>query len=144
MIRYGCEFYGYNIGITSYDELCENSYGLGWFAAWYFTIFIMIGVMVLVSLFTGVIITSMDLLRDTSKAEAIIFAQAKKMKESYYYDDQSYDHLLEIFEIIDTDSNGLLSVSYLYHQKKTLHIILSLFNNLFSLLLFVCHILFSA
>lgn len=76
----------------------------------------MIGVMVLISLFTGVIITSMDLLRDTSKAETIIFNQAKKMKEFYYYDDQSYDNLLEIFEIIDIDENGLLSVRLLFFE----------------------------
>lgn len=91
--------------------LCENAFGLGWFAAWYFVIFVMIGIMVLVSLFSGVIITSMDLLRDSSKAEAKVMNQAKRMQRLYFYDDQSFDNLLEIFEIIDTDSNGFLSVS---------------------------------
>jgi hypothetical protein len=90
---------------------CEHSYGLGWIAAWYFIIFIMIGVMVLVSLFTGVIITSMDLLRDTTKAERKVREQAKKVQKKYGYDDQSCDNLLEIFEILDTDDNGSISVS---------------------------------
>lgn len=72
----------------------------------------MIGVMVLVSLFTGVIITSMDLLRDTTKAEVKIMEQARTMQSHFYYDDQSFDNLLEIFEIIDTDSNGTLSVRF--------------------------------
>jgi hypothetical protein len=73
----------------------------------------MLGVMVLVSLFTGVIITSMDLLRDTSKAELRVLEEAKKMQQTYAYDDQAFDHLLEIFEIVDTDANGFLSVSHL-------------------------------
>lgn len=108
--RYGCDLYGYDTGIDSYDLLCDHSYGLGWFAAWYFVIFIMIGVMVLVSLFTGVIITSMDLLRDTSKAELKILKQARTVQHHLYYDDQSFDNLLEIFETIDSDCNGTLSV----------------------------------
>jgi hypothetical protein len=90
---------------------CEHSYGLGWIAAWYFIIFIMIGVMVLVSLFTGVIITAMDLLRATANAERKVLEQAGKMQEKYGYDDQSFYNLLEIFEILDTDDNGSISVS---------------------------------
>jgi hypothetical protein len=90
---------------------CEHSYGLGWIAAWYFIFFIMIGVMVLVSLFTGVIITAMDLLRATANAERKVLEQAGKMQEKYGYDDQSFYNLLEIFEILDTDDNGSISVS---------------------------------
>jgi ABC-type multidrug transport system fused ATPase/permease subunit len=112
--RYGCDLYGYDTGLDEYDMLCENSFGLGWYAAWYFIVFIMIGVMVLVSLFTGVIITSMDLLRDSFKAEVKVMSQAKQMQHHYFYDDQSFDNLLEIFEIIDIDSNGFLSVSLFF------------------------------
>jgi hypothetical protein len=103
--------YGYHTGVAEFDELCDQSQGLGWVAAWYFIVFIIIGVMVLVSLFTGVIITSMDLLRDTSKAEKDILSKAKIMQELFYYDDQAFDRLLEIFEMIDIDQNGLLSVN---------------------------------
>jgi hypothetical protein len=90
---------------------CEHSYGLGWIAAWYFIIFIMIGGMILVSLFTGVIITAMDHFRATANAERKVEKQAKEMQQKHGYDDQSYDNLFEIFEILDTDDNGSISVS---------------------------------
>lgn len=96
-----------------YDPPCTNPKALGWIAAWYFIIFIILGVMVLLSLFVGVIITSMELLKEGLKEEANVLAKVKEIQKQYNISDSSIEHLLEIFEIIDVGSNGKLTLDEL-------------------------------
>jgi hypothetical protein len=109
--RYGCDFYGYETGDLEYDSQCEQPQGLGWFAAWYFAIFIVFGVFVLISLFVGVIITSMELLREGIQEENEVWRKVKLMQKSHTLNDASIDNLLEIFNLVDTGQNGKLTVS---------------------------------
>lgn len=108
--RYGCDFYGYDTGDLEYDSQCEDPCGLGWFAAWYFALFIIFGVFVLISLFVGVIITSMELLREGIQEENEVWKKVKLMQKSHNLDDASVDNLLEIFNLVDTGQNGKLTV----------------------------------
>jgi hypothetical protein len=125
-LRYGCDFYGYDTGDLEYDSQCEHPSGLGWFAAWYFALFIVFGVFVLISLFVGVIITSMELLREGVAEENEVWRKVKLLQnkakdvgeaggavsESQFHslDDASIDNLLEIFNLVDTGHNGKLTV----------------------------------
>lgn len=93
-----------------YDSQCEHPIGLGWFAAWYFAIFIVFGVFVLISLFVGVIITSMELLREGIQEENEVWKKVKLMQQTHTLDDASIDNLLEIFNLVDTGQNGKLTV----------------------------------
>ena len=108
--RYGCDYYGYDTGDVEYDSQCEHPLGLGWFAAWYFAIFIVFGVFVLISLFVGVIITSMELLREGIQEENEVWKKVKLIQQTHTLDDASIDNLLEIFNLVDTGQNGKLTV----------------------------------
>lgn len=70
--------------------------------------------MVLVSLFLGIIITSMDLLREGSKEEAAMWTKIRLRQKEYNLTQSSIDNLLEIFEIIDVFRDGRLSVRLLH------------------------------
>jgi hypothetical protein len=107
---YGCDLYGYDSGEDYYDAKCEKATGLGWFAAWYFLVFIVFGVMVLVSLFVGIIITSMELLKEGIKEEEEVWAKVKAMQKDFNLRDTTIDNLLEIFDMIDIGENGKLTV----------------------------------
>lgn len=103
----GCDVYTY----ASLDT-CTNPKALGWIAVYYFVIFIIIGSYVLMSLFLGIIITSMDLLKETIKEEDEVRSRVEIKKIYYRMSDGMIENLLEIFDLIDTGANGKLTVSY--------------------------------
>ena len=104
----GCNNTDYDL-----DPPCTDSNGLGWVAAWYFIIFIVLGVMVLLSLFVGVIITSMELLKEGLKEEREVLRKVRQIQRQYDISDSSVEHLLEIFDMIDVGSNGKLTLDEL-------------------------------
>ena len=67
---YGCSNHAYDTGLPKFDNLCtmENT-GVGWIAPIYFISFMIVSAMVLMSLVVGVIITSMELLREDVNEE---------------------------------------------------------------------------
>jgi hypothetical protein len=67
-------------------------------------------VFVLLSLFVGVIITSMELLREGVQEENEVWKKVKLMQKSHTLDDASIDNLLEIFNLVDLGQNGKLTV----------------------------------
>jgi hypothetical protein len=77
----------------------------------FFVIFIVVGVMILMALFVGIIITSMDLLREGIDEEKEMWKKINVLKEKYNIHDSSVDNMLEVFEIIDRTKNARLSVS---------------------------------
>jgi hypothetical protein len=110
-VRYGCDYYGYDTGDVTFDAQCESPLGLGWFAAWYFTLFLIFGVFVLISLFVGVIITSMELLKEGIKEEENVWRKVKAIQKDHNLDEGNIENLLEIFNLVDTCSNGKLTVN---------------------------------
>jgi hypothetical protein len=104
----GCNHSEYDL-----EPGCTDPGGLGWIAAWYFIVFIVLGVMVLLSLFVGVIITSMELLKEGLKEEKNIMDKVRLIQDKYAISDSSVDHLLEIFDMIDVGSNGKLTLDEL-------------------------------
>ena len=108
---YGCDLYGYDSGEDYYDSQCQSPRGLGWFAAWYFIVVVIIGTMVLLSLFVGIIITSMELLKEGIKEEKEVWAKVRVKQRQYNMRDATINNLLEIFDLIDIGQNGKLTVS---------------------------------
>ena len=96
----------------NHDELCsaENSHGLGWLAAMFFFVFVVVGVMVLISLFVGVIISAMELLKDYIKEEKSVWNKVNKLQKRFNYSNADISNLLEIFDLIDASANGKLKV----------------------------------
>ena len=103
-------------GDQSYDAQCtpETSRGLGWFTALYFFVFILVSVMTLMSLFVGVVIASMESLKDSIKEEKLVWIKVHKLQKKYDYGNSSITVLLELFDLIDTNSNGKLKVKSLH------------------------------
>ncbi len=101
-----------SLGDSNHDNLCvaENSQSLGWIAALYFFLFILFGVMVLLSLFVGVIISAMELLKDYIKEENAVWNKVNKLQKRFNYSDSDISTLLEIFDLIDSSANGKLKV----------------------------------
>jgi hypothetical protein len=91
----------------------KDSYGWGWIAAWYFIVFIIVGVMVLVALFVGVIITSMELLHLSIAEENDMMKKVTAKQREFGLSDATTSTLLEIFDMIDVCANGRLTVSLL-------------------------------
>ena len=103
---YGCKYIGYT---EDYCDL-DKSYGWGWVACAYFIVFVIVGVMVLIALFIGVIVTSMDLLQLSINEEDKMLKKVAKKQAEFQFSDTVTAILLEVFEMIDIASNGILSV----------------------------------
>ena len=110
MNMYGCIYIGYDPVYC--DE--HDSYGWGWVAAWYFITFVIVGVMVLVALFVGVIITSMELLQLSIREEAEMLTKVAAKQAEFGITDTCAHTLLEIFDMIDVCANGRLTL----HELK--------------------------
>lgn len=116
---YGCENYGYDSSVTpprgvdvpTMDPAsCRHSAGLGWAASWYFIVFITLSVMILESLFVGIIITAMDLLKVSVKEEEDMWAISNERIEKYHLKATTVTNLLEVFDALDVSKNGMLTV----------------------------------
>mmetsp|Transcript_7078 Transcript_7078/g.7416 ORF Transcript_7078/g.7416 Transcript_7078/m.7416 type:complete len:643 (+) Transcript_7078:1926-3854(+) len=106
---YGCDNYGFPTGIEVVDEMCDTPVGLGWIAAWYFLIFITLSVMVLQSLFVGIIISAMELLKDSVVQEASMWKLIYIRVDKYGLQNSTLVNLLELFDALDLENNGLLT-----------------------------------
>ena len=70
---YGCEGYGYG----GMEERCTDSHAFGWVGAMFFVSFVMMGTMIILNLFIGVIMSGMDEAQKESEV-----AQALNDKEN--------------------------------------------------------------
>ena len=65
--------------------------------------------MVLISLLVGVIIASMELLKEGLNEENEIWDNVYRVKKTYQLEESSIEKLLELFEKMDVECNGCLS-----------------------------------
>jgi len=65
--------------------------------------------MVLISLLVGVIIASMELLKEGLNEENEIWDNVYRVKKTYQIEESSIEKLLELFEKMDVECNGSLS-----------------------------------
>ena len=109
----GCKAYKLISPNFFYDNVCgangESGKGLGWIAAFYFILFVVLFSMVLISLLVGVIIASMELLKEGLNEENEIWDKVARVKKTYQMEEEAVDKLLELFEKLDVDCNGSLS-----------------------------------
>jgi hypothetical protein len=73
-------------------------------------VFIVLAVMVLVNLFVGVIITSMELLKEGVRQEERIWELARSRQRLHLMKDTSLGSILEIFEMADATESATLTV----------------------------------
>jgi hypothetical protein len=73
-------------------------------------VFIVLAVMVLVNLFVGVIITSMELLKEGVRQEERIWELARSRQRLHLMKDTALGSILEIFEMADATESATLTV----------------------------------
>jgi hypothetical protein len=121
---YGCDYYGSDTGVSDVDEMCTHPIGLGWIAAWYFIIFITLSVMILHSLFVGIIISARELLKDSVFREAKMWKLVYLRVKKYGLQNSTLMNLFEVYNACDVGKNGLLSVSVTFPPPLPLTLLL--------------------
>lgn len=109
----GCRNFGFDTGVDKYNSSCpsgaEMGHGVGYWAPTFFIAFIVMAAMVLCSLLIGVIITSMELLREGSQEEIDIWAKVAIKQRRYKLSTNQMNLLLCLFERTDKNLNGKLT-----------------------------------
>lgn len=106
---YGCNAFPYPQ--HQWVEVCAtvSGSGVGWLSHIYFVSFVILAGFVLTSLLTGVIITSMELLREGILEEAEIWEKTYKVQRRYKVEKMQIDLLLELFEDADDKRTGIVT-----------------------------------
>lgn len=121
----GCRYYPYyNSGLSKFDSLCSYDpvegeqlsgmgTGVGWWGALYFVVFIIFVSMVIISLLVGIIITCMELLRQSVIEENNMWEKVKIVQKTYEKDEFTMNLLLELFnsvdKLVDKELNGSMT-----------------------------------
>jgi hypothetical protein len=112
----GCDEYGYSYG-RSYDsnalkniDNCNHPKAFGWISCLYFVAFCIFGGQVLLTLFIGIITTSMDESKNSNSA--MISIQERVNKYSAFLDvdlNISYAPMIQLFELLNERNDHSLS-----------------------------------
>ncbi|KAL4161515.1 hypothetical protein PRNP1_002069 [Phytophthora ramorum] len=101
---YGCDLYGYDqYRALGYE--CENQPG-GYLAVLYFCSFIVLGGMVLITLFIGVVTTSMDEATQEMEAEKELIRRVEALREQHDIDPKVVASYMQVFRMLDLDESG--------------------------------------
>ncbi|CAM9791698.1 unnamed protein product, partial [Heterosigma akashiwo] len=90
------------------EELCDTSYGLGWLAALYFVVFVVLGALVLLTLFLGVVTTSMEKATAAMKEGQKLQLEVDKVVARYGLAPRGVELFRAAFDTIDLDEGGSL------------------------------------
>ena len=102
---YGCDLYGYDLWETMQEDLCKQPQAQEAMAAVYFLTFTVISSLVMLSLFIGVVTTSMSESAEVMKKEEETKKKVKKLiKEEKCTQDQ-VDDWKHVFETFDRDDS---------------------------------------
>ena len=105
---YGCHKYGYSGWMT---PLCTNPYpieGENWAAAIFFIFFTLVGALVLLTLFIGVVTTSMDEAQEQQNEEKEIQENIKRIQKEEGLTDEEIETFLKVFAMLDLDGGGTI------------------------------------
>jgi hypothetical protein len=103
---HGCDRYG---GIYwTYPEQCVSPKAHGVVAVFFFLVFILIGAQVLLSLFIGVISTSMDEAKDAQAAEQQLEEKIAKTAKKLFLDEKRVEAMQYVFSQLDLDGGGTI------------------------------------
>jgi hypothetical protein len=128
----GCRYYPYyDSGLSKFDALCSYDPGLdgqlsgmgtgvGWWGALYFVLFIIFVSMVLISLLVGIIITCMELLRQSVIEEKNMWEKVRIVQKTYEKDDFTMNILLELFNLVDKLVDKELNGSMSFNEMTTI------------------------
>ena len=98
---YGCANYA--------APICTNSQEFGFFAALFFVVFVVIGSLVMLNLFVGVISTSMEQAADELEKERLLEDEVEEISSQYSVSAESMAMYREVFGLLDVDGGGSIA-----------------------------------
>ncbi|GMH69779.1 hypothetical protein TL16_g05243 [Triparma laevis f. inornata] len=116
---YGCDQYGY----SAWPQYCTDPHASGAIAAIFFVIFVIIGGLVLLTLFVGVVSTSMDEAQKEQQAELFIEARVKYLQDEANIDPREMDDMKDVFAILDLSNDGNLDITELVNAFEWLEVV---------------------
>ena len=106
---FGCDGYGaYNSVYADYPDACKNPKALGFMAVVYFVLFVIVGAQVLLTLFIGVVTTSMDQASESKKALEKLEERVQFVKNRYSLTDLQIANFKNCFQLLDLDNGGTI------------------------------------
>lgn len=106
---YSCSVYGYSGWM---EPLCIKPYPLNggtyWIAGLFFIFFTLIGALVLLTLFIGVVTTSMDEAQEEQNREKEIQDNIKEIQTNEGLTDEEVETFLKVFDMLDLDGGGTI------------------------------------
>mmetsp|Transcript_398 Transcript_398/g.745 ORF Transcript_398/g.745 Transcript_398/m.745 type:complete len:1004 (+) Transcript_398:139-3150(+) len=104
---YGCDRYP---GVyEDFPEMCDKPNAIGIIAPLYFNIFILVGAQILLTLFIGVITTSMEQAQEIKDRDMKLERQCKSLKNSLDLTDVQMKCFRRVFKMLDDGVTGILS-----------------------------------
>jgi voltage-gated sodium channel len=120
--QYGCDKYGYD---SSYQRECKNPKKQWAESAIYWVIFVIIGGLVLLSLFIGVVGIGMEESNQIEKNNEKLLKKAAKLAEKENLTDDEIKLYKEVFDIVDFASGGSIGKQEMTLGLKIAGILLS-------------------
>ena len=105
---YGCHKYGYSGWM---EPLCVDPYpleGENWLSAFYFIFFTLIGSLVLLTLFIGVVSTSMDEASEQQREEMEVEDKIKNISNIELLSKEDVETFRKVFGMLDLDGGGTI------------------------------------
>lgn len=97
---------------------CNKPSGLGWIAFAYFISFCVLGAMILLTLFVGVVATAMEEAKAEYAKAASTLSRCARRAEALELEESAIESYRHIFALLDTRGEGKLShesVKYILH-----------------------------
>eukprot|EP00606_Chrysophyceae_sp_TOSAG23-5_P001493 GSChrysophyteH2.ASY1.ANO1.1573.1 assembled CDS len=105
--QYGCDKFA---GVfEDFPEQCTDPKAHGLIAVFYFLTFILVGAQVLLSLFIGVISTSMDEAQEAQGIEQELDEKIRKTAKKLLLDEERVNAMINVFNKLDLDGGGSIS-----------------------------------
>ncbi|KAG1696236.1 hypothetical protein DVH05_018782 [Phytophthora capsici] len=101
---YGCDLYGYDSYRTLGYECKHQPTGI--LAVLYFCSFIVLGAMVLITLFIGVVTTSMEEATQEMEAEKELLRRVEVLREQHGLEAKVCASYMQVFRMLDLDGSG--------------------------------------
>ncbi|ETL83850.1 hypothetical protein F442_16867 [Phytophthora nicotianae P10297] len=101
---YGCDLYGYD-GYRALGYECKHQ-PAGMLAVLYFCAFIVLGGMVLITLFIGVVTTSMEEATQEMEAEKELIRRVEALRAQHNIDSKVVSSYMQVFRMLDLDGSG--------------------------------------
>lgn len=101
---YGCDSYGYE-DYKRFGYTCTHG-PQPVLSCLYFCTFIVVGALVLITLFIGVVTTSMEVATDEMNAEKDLLDRVERMRVKFELDVEDIEQFTVVFKILDCDGSG--------------------------------------